>query len=300
MSDRNRGGSRDDPLDDIDFEEFELTEPENWDDVEEYRPYESPGAVLTCPSCGVGQNATNRHCEQCGARLGQQRIAVAAPPLRTVSAGGRALGIFLAVIAVVVVAALVYPAIRGDDETPGVTNPDGETPTTTSLTATTQPPLEEITPISISCSSEYNSNLGCDNLIDGEDTYWNDQSLRGEDARITVTFVNPVALEQVQIINVANEEKFRRNYRVKAVEIYADDLPGVPFVGDLSDTNNRPHAIETDTSHTLELEIRVTSTWSSEAVAGNQAFDELAIQEIKFWGRVQSSTPLENTTTTSG
>ena len=225
---------------------------------------------------------------------------MAAPPLRTVSAGGRALGIFLAVIAVVVVAALVYPAIRGDDETPGVTNPDGETPTTTSLTATTQAPLEEITPISISCSSEYNSNLGCDNLIDGEDTYWNDQSLRGEDARITVTFVNPVALEQVQIINVANEEKFRRNYRVKAVEIYADDLPGVPFVGDLSDTNNRPHAIETDTSHTLELEIRVTSTWSSEAVAGNQAFDELAIQEIKFWGRVQSSTPLENTTTTSG
>ena len=284
-------------MDGIDFEEFELTEPDNWDDVEHYQPRESPEAILTCPSCGVGQSATNRHCEQCGARLGQQRIAVAAPPLRSVSPGGRALGIIVVVIALVVVAALVIQAIRGGEEPVDGQNPEEDSSTVSIVTTVALGPLEEINPISITCSSEYNTNLGCGNLIDREDTYWNDQSLRGEDARITVTFVNPVALEQVQIVHVGNEEKFRRNYRVRAVEIFADDVPGVPFVDEIPNANDRPHAVSTPTNHTLQLEIRVTATWPSEALGGNQAFDELAIEELRFWGRVQDTKPLENDST---
>ena len=299
MSDRKRGGSSDDPLDGIEFEEFELTEPDNWDDVEQYQPYESPSAVLTCPSCGVGQSAANRHCEQCGARLGRQRIAVAAPPLRSVSAGSRALGIIVVTISVVVVAFLIITAIRGEDG-PGTGEvPDAGTSSSTSTTVTTGTlsSYQEITPISITCSSEHNVNLKCENLIDGRDTYWNDQSLRGEDARITVTFVRPVALEQVQIVNVGNEEKFRRNYRVRGVEIYADDAPGVPMVGEIRNSNDGPHAVVTETNYTLELEIRVTSTWPSEALGGDQAFDELAIEELVFWGRVQDTEALENDST---
>ena len=297
LSDRKRGGSRDDPLDDIDFEEFDLTEPDNWDDVEQYRPYESSSTILTCPSCGVGQSAANRHCEQCGARLGQQRIAVAAPPLRSVSAGSRALGIIVVVIAIVVVAALIIPAIRGGDETPASDDPESVPSSSTTAATTLNTPIEEITPISITCSSEHNAKLRCENLIDGTEKYWNDQSLRGEDARITVTFVKPVALQQVQIINVGNEEKFRRNYRVRGVEIYADDAPDIPISGNIDNTNEGPHAVRIVTNYTLELEIRVTSTWPSEALGGEQAFDELAIEELKFWGRVQDTRPLENDST---
>lgn len=293
MSDRGRGGSWDDPLDGIDFEEFELREPEDWDDVDPYRPIDSPEEYVTCPSCGVAQNATNRHCEQCGARLGQQRIAVAAPPLRSVSPGGRALGIIVVAIALVVVAALVISAIRGNDTTADVAA--GEQETTPSAPSTTLGPLTEVTPISITCSSEYNASLGCENLIDGRDTYWNDQSLRGEGAWIKVTFVNPVALESVLFINVKDEEKFRRNYKVRAVEIHTDDLPGLPFIEEIPNANDRPHSVSTQTNHTQELEIRITATFPSEAIGG-QAFDELAIEDLEFWGRVKEAAPLESDT----
>lgn len=300
MSDRGRGGSWDDPLDGIDFEEFELREPEEWEVTDELVSQPSPEPSLTCPSCGAGQTTSNRHCEECGARLGQQRIAVAAPPLRSVSAGGRALGVIVVVIALVVVAALVIQAIRGDEEPPEGTVAEGETETESPAVVTTPPlgPLEQIAPISISCSTEYNANLACENLIDGEDTYWNDASLKGEDAWIKVIFVNPVALESVQIVNVGNEEKFRRNYRVRAVEIEASDLPGVPFVSEIDNANDRPLSVSTPTNHTLELEIRVTATYASEPLGGSQAFDELAIQELRFWGRVQDTRAPETTSPT--
>ena len=220
-------------------------------------------------------------------------------PIRSITAGNRAVRVIITGVAFVVIFALIIQAMRGNDE------PDGEA-VDGSTTSTEAPepsvvlgPLEEITPISITCSSEYNAGLACENLIDGEETYWNDASRRGEDARITVTFVNPVALEQVQIINVDNLEKFRRNYRVRGVEIFADDFPGVPFVDEIPDANDRPHGIPTTTSHTTVLEIRVTSTWPSEALGG-EAFDELAIQEIKFWGRVQDTSATELVGASSG
>ncbi|MDE0137039.1 MAG: hypothetical protein OXM57_13500 [bacterium] len=304
MSDRDRNGSRGfppdegDPLGNISFEEFQLREPSSWEEAE-YRPSMEAESHLTCPSCFSQQSPTNRHCQECGARLGRRRIAVAPMPIRSVTAGNRAVRVIITGVAFVVILALIIQAMRGGDDEPGA-GPDE----TTAATEATEPtmvlgPLEEITPISITCSSEYNAGLACENLIDGEETYWNDASRRGEDARITVTFVNPVALEQVQIINVNNLEKFRRNYRVRDVEIFADDFPGVPFVDDIPDANDRPHGIPTTTNHTSVLEIRVTSTWPSEALGG-EAFDELAIQEIKFWGRVQDTSATELVGATSG
>ncbi len=290
MSDSRGGGSWDDPLEGIEFEEFALQEPEDWEVADESRTDYSADSYLTCPSCGGEQRKSNRHCEQCGARLGQQQIAVAAPPLRSVTAGGRALGIIVVAIALVVIAALVIQAIRGEEQPAEVVAQD-QTASGSTTTATTQAlgPLERITPISITCSSEYNANLACENLLDNRETYWNDAGLKGEDAWIEVTFVSPVALESVQIQNVRNEEKFRRNYRVRAVEIETDDLPGVPFVAEVDNTNERPLPITTSTNHTLELTIRVTATYASESLGGDQAFDELAIEELVFWGRVQDS-----------
>ncbi len=294
MSDRNRNGDHDpyprgdDPLDDIGMEEFRLQEPSQWEETE-YQP-QGPESLKTCPSCYSRQSQANRHCQECGARLDQHKIAVGPVPIRSVTAGSRAVRVIITGLAFVLIFALIIQALRSDDE-PETVAAENQTTEVTEVTEATVSlgPLEEVTPISISCSSEYNANLGCENLIDGEETYWNDESRRGEDARITATFVNPVALEQVQIINITNLEKFRRNYRVRGVEIYADDFPGVPFVDQIPDANDRPHGIPTTTNHTTILEIRVTSTWASESLGGERAFDELAIQEIKFWGRIQDS-----------
>lgn len=293
MSDREYRDSRGDPLDDIDFEEFELREPDSWDDADQRQPYDPQVYLLACASCGVEQNSANRHCEQCGARLGQRRIAVASPPLRSVNAGGRALGVIVVVIALVVVAALVISAVRNGEDNGNGAAPAVTDSTSTPSTSTTLQALEEHKPISITCSSEYNATLGCENLTEGPENYWNDSSRRGEDAWIVATFVNPIAFESVLIHNVDNEEKFRRNYRVRAVAIEANDIPGVPFRGDIPNTNDRPHSVQVLTNATTELTIRIVATWPSEALGGGQAFDELAIQELQFWGREVGTDPSE-------
>lgn len=304
MTDRVSGGQGDDPLDDIDFEEFQLKEPSSYDDPTAYESAYEPqqSSLISCPSCGSAQPATNRHCEQCGARLGQGAISVAPRPLATVSAGTRALTVILAVLALVVLLALIYNFVFGGDDTVDTPVADDSSASTESTPDTpVRGPLDRIIPIDISCSSELNAtNLKCENLIDGTDAYWNDNSLRGDGARIIVTFATPVQLEQVQFINIAEEESFRRNYRVRGVEIVADDLPGLPFRDEIPNDNDRPHAVTTPTLGTTQVIIRITSTWPSEPING-QAFDELALDELGFWGReVESPIPESDNTTTTG
>ena len=160
-------------------------------------------------------------------------------------------------------------------------------------------PIGQITPIDIQCSTQLNdTNLGCSNLIDGTADYWNDLSLRGVGAVITVTFARPVQLEQVQFLNIENNVSFLRNYRVRGVEIVVDDLPGLPFIGEIPNDNDRPHAITTPTLSTTQLIIRITATWPSEAIDG-RAFDELALDEIAFWGRIVDTTQVPEADGTS-
>ena len=299
MTDGGSGGSWDDPLDDIDFEEFQLSEPGSYEEPAEYEDaYEpAPVSLISCPSCGSAQHASNRHCEQCGARLGQGAVPVAPRPLASVSAGTRALTVILAVLAAVVLLALLYNQVFGGDDTSVTTvDPSASTATTTGTAALG--PIDKIPPIDITCSSELNgTNLKCENLIDGTDDYWNDNTLRGEGAVIRVTFAEPIQLEQVQFVNIVNDESFRRNFRIRGVEIVADDLPGLPFIDEIPNDNARPHAVTTPTLGTLQVTIRITATWPSEAIGG-QAFDELALNEIGFWGRVVSSSVPENDNTT--
>lgn len=291
LTERGDSGDWEDPLDDIDFEEFQLTEPGSYDDPGDYdAAYEAPPiALISCPSCGAAQPATNRHCEQCGARLGQGSVPVAPRPLASTSPGTRALTVILAVLAGVVLLALIFTSLRGDgDDTAGTTVTSE--PSETSATVGEVGPIQPIEPIEIECSTQLNdTSLACGNLIDGTSAYWNDLSLRGEGAVITVTFAQPVQLEQVQFVNIDNDVSFRRNYRVRGVEIVADDLPGLPFIDEIPNDNDRPHAVTTPTLGTTQLIIRVTATWPSEAIEG-RAFEELALEEIEFWGRLVEST----------
>ncbi len=208
-----QGGDWEDPLDDIDFEEFQLDEPGSYDEPPDYQAdYEAPPvALISCPSCGAAQSAANRHCEQCGARLGQGAVPVAPRPLAPVSAGTRALTVILAVLAGVVLLALIFTNLRGGGDETAATTESTETTETTAVVGNAGP-IQPIEPIDIECSTSLNdTTLACGNLIDGTAAYWNDLSLRGEGAVITVTFAEPVQLEQVQFVNIDNDVSFRRN-----------------------------------------------------------------------------------------
>lgn len=299
-----RGGGDDwnDPLSDIDFEEFELGEPGSYTEFEEPRgSYQAPApALVTCPSCGAAQPATNRHCEQCGARLSQAALPVAPRPLANISAGTRALTVILAVLAGVVVLALGFQIFGGDEPTDtagGDTTTETSTPGNDGTTVTTAGSIQQVFPVSITCASELNTDtLACANLIDRDPaTIWNDASQQGVGATFTVTFGEPVALEQVHFTNIAEDVRFRRNFRVNGVELIANDLPGLPIIGQIPNDNSRNHVVTAQTLGTTTLVIKVVSTYPAEAVEG-RAFDELALAELAFWGRpVESTAPTDNT-----
>lgn len=286
MTDRN-GEDWEHPHGDPGFEEFNLDtqpwDPDGSDEGPLSEDYDDL-ATVSCPSCAAPQMSSNRHCEECGAQLVLYgRTPVAPAPLPSVSAGSRALAAIAVVLAVVVGGALIWLAIRGGDDP---VEPGAEDTSTTSTVVEEAAPVQEIIPVSVVCSSEYDERLRCENLIDGDTaTYWNDNSLRGVGAMFTITFPTAVQLTQVQFWNVADNLSFRRNYRINGVEITANDAPGVQFVESLNNENTGPLVVSTPTTETTQLVIRVTSTHPSEDVGGNAAFDELALAEIRFWGR---------------
>ena len=114
-------------------------------------------------------------------------------------------------------------------------------------------------------------------------------SLKGVGAFFEVTFGESVQLEQIVFMNVIEEEKFMRNYRIKDVEIIANDVPA-PFNFTLDD-KSPAQSKRMQTLATTELTIRVTGTYPGEAytdpVTGEVGipFTELALAEIEFYGK---------------
>ncbi len=267
-----------DPLEDPEFEEFTLGDAPPAEDEEEVSAPAPVTQYVNCPSCGAANPAHNRHCEECGARIAQGPLPVAPQPMIRTTAGARALAVILVAVAVVALLAWGFNALFGGDDEPSAQ----ETSTTTTTSGAAAP--EQFIPISVTCSSELNENFGCSNLIDGTERYWNDQSAQGRDAQIEFTFAEPIAIEQIVFKNVGDDASFNRNFRVKGFEIITDDLPDRSIIEQLDDSN-RSQLIEVASLRTRQLTFRVTSTYAAEAVAGETPFNELAIDEIEFYGR---------------
>jgi hypothetical protein len=276
-----------DPLADGEFEQFDLgqTPPDDYTEDAEYEVASIPYTSVTCPSCGAGNPESNRHCEECGARLSQGPLPVAPQPLLQVSAGVRAAIMITGVLLGVLLIAWAFGALTGDST-------DDTVATDTSVASTTPatvPATQKLPVLLISCSSEFDS-LPCSNLKDESvETYWNDKSLEGEGAEFVITFGSPVQLETIVIMNVTDEEKFRRNFRVKDLEIVADDVTS-PFNFTLDD-KLQPQSVRIQTLATTELTIRVTGTYAAEAYTDPDTgsvgipFSELALAELEFYGK---------------
>jgi len=230
--------------------------------------------TVACPSCNSSNPEYNRHCEQCGARLSQEPLPVAAPPTLRTSPGGRALGVLAAVILFVALAALAFNVFGGDD---------APEPTSTTAPPTTIPlAAKELFASSVDASS-FLAGWEPDNLIDGDpSTYWNDESLHGIGAVLTFRFAEPVSINEIELQNLVDPERFKRNYKIQGYLITTDDLT-VEFSGRL-DNDNAPQRVPIASLGTTELVIEIMSTYPAESAGDNPPYEELALLSVRFFG----------------
>ncbi len=274
-----------DPFDDL-FEPFELedgppppgtppappqTEPE---------PDAAPAAPVEqvpCPSCGAYNPAYNRHCEQCGARLTKEPLPVAPAPMVRSTPGARALSVLAAAVLIVALIALLVNVFRGGDDT-------AEPTTTLEPTTTTIADISQVIPTEVEASARLSDGFGESNLIDGDlETEW--QVNQGTSPlTLEFRFAQPVSIRYLEIYNIADQDRFLRNYRIEGYKITVDDLPGVEPRATLKDLAGGPQRIDIASIETTVLTLEVLTRYPSQAIGDQPAFEELAVAEVEFWG----------------
>jgi hypothetical protein len=272
-----------DPYDDL----FEPFDPSRGQPSGEPSPGEAtdPGTAphngiqVYCAACGNPNLAANRHCEMCGARLSRSQTPIAPQPMLRTTAGARALVVLSSIVLSVALLALIINQFGGNGE---------EQTASTSSTSTTMAtvPIGDITPIRVDCTSELTA-FPCSALIDDDPTNrWNatpDSGIVG--AELTFFFSPPVQITEVFLTNVTDDEGFARNARIRGVEIEIDDLAQTTIV-ELDDTNDEPQRIQIRSLRTSSVTITVTSAYPGTSFEGKEPFEELALQQIEFFGRV--------------
>jgi hypothetical protein len=181
-----------------------------------------------------------------------------------------------AVVLFVALAALVFNVFKGGG--------DEAADASTSTTVTTAPAaaVVEIFPTSVEASSFANG-FDPENLIDGDPTTdWNDDSARGVDAWLKFTFASPVRITEIELQNLLDDERFKRNYKIQGYLITTDDL-SIEISGRLSNTND-PQRIPIASVGTTELTIEIKSTYPAEPAGDKPPFNELALQSVRFFG----------------
>lgn len=268
---------------DDEYEEFDLSETPP--------PGRSRPDEAVCPSCGALNLASNRHCEECGARLSQGPLPAAPRPAVQATAGVRAVIAIGGLLLGVIVIALLFQLFSG--------GAPAETTVAAADTTTTTVEIREpelLSPLDVQCSADGLGSFVCNNLIAGPDSLyqvnWNELDASGETLTITIRFRTPVTVSSIDWRNISNDDtRFRRNFRARSLSISADDaLVDVP-----RELQNIPgtQSIPFSSLNTTQVQIRVESVWPAELVDG-QIFTELAIDEIQVYGR-----PVTTATTTT-
>ncbi|HEX9978495.1 MAG TPA: zinc ribbon domain-containing protein [Acidimicrobiia bacterium] len=234
------------------------------------------GGLVACASCGSPNDPANRHCDKCGARLVRGQMPVAPQPMLRTTAGARALIVLATVVLAVAILALVFNVFGGGGDTV-------ESTSTTGGTTLAVSPIIELEPIRVECTSELTS-FPCEALTDGDPTTsWN-ATEGGVGVTITFFFAPAVQITEMQIENLDDQGRFLRNARMKGIEVTVDDLTQLT-VFTLADSNDEPQRVDIRSLHTSSLIIRITSAYPGQSYEGQEAFPELAAQDITFYGR---------------
>lgn len=272
------------------YEEFALQdEPEQ--EVWEQPRVVVPRQEVICPSCGSANPATNRHCEECGARLSQGALPVAPRPAVQATAGVRAVMAISGLLLGVVVVALIFNLVsRGGGS--------GTTPSTTvaaSTTSTSAAKPEAIDILSVECTPQGLSGYRCDNLINGTDGEWqvNWQKLpAGENPTIKLIFAQPMIIREIIWENLADGDRFYQNYRAKRLLAEVQGEPAFPLP--LEDTPGK-QTLAYASMRALDLTLEVTDAYPAQE-RNNKIFTELAVKGITVVG-IPAPTTGETTTT---
>ncbi len=267
------------------YEEFSLdTEPPAEGDTEGAAP-PPPRKTVHCPSCNAINPASNRHCQECGARLSQGPLPTAPRPAVQATAGVRAALAISGLLFVVVVVALIFNFFSGDGTA---------AETTLGSTTTTQPTIIEpavIDILDVECSPEGLGSFSCADLVSGSNAEYQVswEELEAEEGNIIIKMIfrQPMIVTRIDWTNITDPVRFRQNYRARGLTIDAqgsltqvphelEDTPGIQIVNYAAVNANW-------------IEITVQSAYQAEVVDGN-VFRELAIDEITIWGRPANPT----------
>lgn len=282
------------------YEEFSLSEdPPEEHDHDHDQGEETPstprsGKTNPCPSCGTINPASNRHCQECGARLSQGPLPTAPRPAVQATAGVRAALAISGLLFIVIVVALLFNVFGGDGTA---------TDSTIAVTTTTQPNVIEPAPIEVldvTCDPEGLGSFTCANLIsDSNAEYqvnWEDIQAAEGNITIRLVFRQPMIVTRIDWSSIEDPSRFRQNYRARGLTIDAQgSLTEVP--AELEDTPGLQN-LNYAAVNANWIEITIQSAYQAEVVDGN-VFRELAIAGITIWGRPANPTS-GATDTTSG
>lgn len=261
------------------YEEFHLEDTPPEGDAGEAPAPPTKGRTIGCPSCAAVNPSSNRHCQECGARLKQGPLPTAPRPAVQATAGVRAALAISGLLFVVIVIALLFNVFGGDEPTAGSTLES----TTTTDVVVLQP--DKIDILNTECTPLGLGSFTCTNLTSGTDSEyqvtWEDLA-EGEDITIRLTFFEPIVVNRLDWTNLTDIERFKQNYRARGITIDADgSVTVVPItLKDLPGTQSVSFAA----FNTNFIFITIESAWLAEVVGGN-SFRELAINEITVIGR---------------
>ncbi|MFV1962309.1 MAG: hypothetical protein ACC658_10795 [Acidimicrobiia bacterium] len=267
------------------YEEFSLDTGPPGDGNNEGAAPHPPSKTVHCPSCNAINPASNRHCQECGARLSQGPLPTAPRPAVQATAGVRAALAISGLLFVVVVVALIFNFFSGDGTA---------AETTLGSTTTTQPTIIEpavIDILDVECSPEGLGSFSCADLVSGSNAEYQVswEELEAEEGNIIIKMIfrQPMIVTRIDWTNITDPVRFRQNYRARGLTIDAqgsltqvphelEDTPGIQIVNYAAVNANW-------------IEITVQSAYQAEVVDGN-VFRELAIDEITIWGRPANPT----------
>ncbi len=287
-------GTEEEAADDPEPERFELgAAPPPESGPPQVEPH--PEASVICSICGTANPPSNRHCEECGARLSQGPLPTAPRPSVQVTAGVRAVMALGALIVGVLFIVLLFQLFGGEDEITTATTLSEEAQATSTIAPPTSVAIvAAIDVANAECDPAGLGDLTCANLIDGDPSteYQIDyeEVPDGAPVTITLTFRQPMTVTRIDWVNIpaTDETRFRRNWRAQSISVTSDSSPAeVPISLD-----NIPRAqnLTYSAMSTNKLVIQVTAAYPGETVDGEAPFTELAIADISVIGRPAPAT----------
>jgi len=241
---------------------------------------------IKCSNCGNNNLPSVRNCRDCGVPLVRPLSSYGASelPNRKEVPGIRAIFFLALIIPLIAGASYFYNTRIAEEVIEEIEIIQQTTIPTTSTTLQSMLKLQK--PISCSASTTYESgnsgDFSCENLYDNDYTMWQDNSLQCKDGWLEFTFSDEIFIEFIVVQNAEKSTSFKRNYKVRDLLITAEDSE-LEIQKELENDNFEQWIdINTTTSY---LRLDFLSAYPGEDLNGQNAFDECAIQEIRFFGK---------------